>query len=60
MGSILKSQAIFLDHLTPSDVNDKLSWNVGNYPSKLPNIPEERRSLLHYGESMKSWKAKTF
>ena len=36
------------------DGNDRLPQNVGNNESTLHNIPEERRSHLHCGRSLKS------
>jgi hypothetical protein len=44
----------FLDFLTPEDGIDTLSRNVGDYHSKLRNIPEECGSYQHFGGSLKS------
>jgi hypothetical protein len=40
--------------LTLKEGTDSLCRNVGNYQPTLRNTPEERRPLLHRGESLKS------
>jgi len=44
--------------LTLEDGTDRLSRNVGNYPSTLRNIQEDRRSPLHHGGNLRSHKLK--
>jgi len=49
------NQAIqYLDCLTFKEGTDSLCPKVGNYQPMLRNIPEERRSRLHRGVSLKS------
>jgi hypothetical protein len=59
--SHFKGQAVFLDCLTlqmgPVVCPET---SVTNYQSTLRNIPEERRSHLHRGESLKSREAYLF
>jgi len=43
-----------LDRLILEDGADRLSRNVGNYQSALRNIPEERRSHISGGGSLKA------
>jgi hypothetical protein len=55
IGPIFKSQAVqYLDCLILEDGTDRLSRNVGNYQFMLRNIPEDPRSHLHDGGSLKS------
>jgi len=51
--SLRPSQAI-LDCLTLEEGTDRFLRNVSNYKSALCNIPEERRSHLNSGGSLKS------
>jgi hypothetical protein len=53
---IFEGQSVLrlLESLTLKDGIDSLSRNVGNYQSTLRNIPEERRSHLHSGGSLKA------
>jgi hypothetical protein len=46
----------FRDFLTLENGTDKLSRNVGTELPTLRNIPEERRSHLHGGGSLKSYR----
>jgi hypothetical protein len=50
----LNLRIFLLDCLTAEYGTARLSRNVGNYHSTLRNIPEERRSNLHRGGSLKS------
>ena len=55
IGPKFKGQTVqgFLHCLTLEDIPDMLSRNVGTYQSTPPNIPEERRSHIHGGGSLK-------
>ena len=50
---ICNGQGVFLDCLILEDGTDRFSQHVGNYHSTLSNIPEERRSHLYRGASLK-------
>jgi hypothetical protein len=54
--NIFKQQGDLLssDCFTLEDGADILSRNIGNHQSTLRNIPEERRSHLQHGGSLKS------
>jgi hypothetical protein len=57
IGPIFMEQAVeedFLDCFSLEDGTNTLSRNVDNYQSTLRSIPEERRSHLHRGGSLKS------
>jgi hypothetical protein len=57
---LLSPIRIFFDCLTLEDGTDRLFRNVDNYQSSLSNTPEERRSCLHRGGSLKSRKVGCF
>jgi hypothetical protein len=51
IGPIFKGQAS-QSCLTPEDLNNRLSRNVGDYQPTLLKIPQRRRSHLHQGGSL--------
>jgi hypothetical protein len=54
IGPIFKGQSVQEFCLTLENESDRLPRNGGNYQSTLHNIPEELRSHLHHGQSLKS------
>jgi len=57
MGPTLKTQAVQQEL---EDATDSLHQNVDNYHSTLRNIPEEWRSHLQVGGSLKSRKTTSY
>ena len=49
--------SVFLDSLTLEYEAEKVPLNIGNYQSRLCNVPEEQMSHLHGGGSVKSRKS---